>query len=264
MSRLRRLAHRAARGAARSLSPDLRELALALAARASAGPALLPGPPPGPVLVVAPHPDDETIGCGGALARHADRGDRVTVIVATSGEATAGGDGDVAQAREAECRAACAELGMGEPVFLRLPDGRLGDHVDALAAVLRTQGMDAAALYLPTLLDPHPDHRAANAAAAAAGLGAVTFGYEVWAAAPVDVLLDVTAAWPRKAAALAHYATALETVDYARVCAGLAAYRSASGGLGGRGMAEGFLRLDAAAHRALTASLRAGEAGGAR
>lgn len=264
MSRLRRLAHRAARGAARSLSPELRELALALGARAVAGPALLPGPPPGPVLVLAPHPDDETIGCGGALARHAARGDRVTVVVATSGEATGGGQGDVAAAREAECRAACAELGIGEPVFLRLPDGRLGQRVDALAAVLRTQGVDAAALYLPTLLDPHPDHRAANAAAAAAGLDAATFGYEVWAAAPVDVLLDVTDVWPRKEAALARYATALETVDYARVCAGLAAYRSACGGMGGRGMAEGFLRLDAAQHRALTASLHAGGPGAAR
>jgi LmbE family N-acetylglucosaminyl deacetylase len=264
VSRLRRLAHRAARGAARSLSPDLRELALARGARAAAGPARRPGPPPGPVLVLAPHPDDETIGCGGALARHAGRGDRVTVLVATSGEATGGGRGDVAATREAECRAACADLGVDEPLFLRLPDGRLGEHVDALAAALRSHGADAAVLYLPTLLDPHPDHRAANAAAAAAGLDAVTFGYEVWAAAPVDVLLDVTAVWPRKAAALARYATALESVDYARVCEGLAAYRSASGGLGGRGLAEGFLRLDAAQHRGLAASLQAGGAGAAR
>lgn len=255
MSRLRRTAYRAARGAARSLSPQLRELALSLAARAADGPALLPGPPPGPVLVVAPHPDDETIGCGGALVRHAQRGDRVTVLVATSGEATGGGGGDVAAAREAECVAACADLGLPPPVFLRLPDGALGAHADALAEAVARHGADAAVIYLPTLLDPHRDHRAANVAVARAGLEAETFGYEVWSAAPVDVLLDVSGVWARKEAALRRYATARQTVDYVRVCAGLAAYRSASGGLGGQGHAEGFLRLAAAEHRALAPGL---------
>ncbi|HWH31338.1 MAG TPA: PIG-L family deacetylase [Egibacteraceae bacterium] len=255
MSRARRLLHRAARGAARSLSPDLRELALALGARAAAGPAVLPGPPEGPVLVVAPHPDDETIGCGGALARHARRGDAVTVLVATSGEATRGGSGDVAAAREAECRAACADLGIGEPVFLRLPDGALAGHAGELAEAVARHGAGARTVYLPSLLDPHADHRAANAAVAAAGLDADTYGYEVWAAAPVDALLDVTAVWARKETALRRYATALESVDYVRVCAGLAAYRSGAGGLDGAGMAEGFLRLAAEEHRRLAAGV---------
>ena len=244
------MAFRAARGAARSLSPQLREVALALGARAADGPAVLPGPPPGPVLVLAPHPDDETIGCGGALARHAGRGDEVTVLVATSGEATSGGGPDVAAAREAECAAACADLGVPPPVFLRLPDGALERHTPELVAALRLHGAGAAVVYAPTVLDPHRDHRAANAALAAAGLDADVYGYEVWSAAPVDVLLDVTGVWARKEAALRRYAVALEAVDYVRVCAGLAAYRSAAGGLGGRGYAEGFLRLGAQAHRA--------------
>lgn len=257
MTPLRRLTHGVARRIVRGLPPAMREVGLALAARASDGPALLPGPPPGPVLVVAPHPDDESIGCGGAIARHVDQGDVVTVLVATSGEATGGGAGTardgLAARREAECRAACAALGIGDPVFARLPDGALGDHVGILAEGIREHGQGCAVVYAPALLDPHRDHRATNSAVAAADLGADVYGYEVWSPAAVDVLLDVTAVYARKEAALRCYAVALESVDYVRSAAGLAAYRSAAGGLGGRGFAEGFARLDHAEHAQLTA-----------
>jgi LmbE family N-acetylglucosaminyl deacetylase len=212
--------------------PAVREVALALAARAGTGPAVLPGVPPGPVLVVAAHPDDETIGCGGALARHAAAGDTVTVVVATSGEATGGGGRDVAAARERECRAACAALGLGAPVFLRLPDGGLAARTGDLAAALRRLGGAAAVAYVPNLLDPHPDHRAANLALADAGLDAEVLGTEVWSAVPVDAVLDVTGVWERKDRALRCYPVALESVDYVAAAAGLAAHRGITAGLG--------------------------------
>ena len=235
----------------------MRQVALALVSRAGDGPALMPGPPPGPVLAVAPHPDDETIGCGGALARHAANGDKVTVLVASSGGRTAGGRGDVEGVREAECAAACAELGVGAPEFLHLPDGALAEHVAALAAAIgdRARAAGVVTLYAPSVLDPHRDHRATNAAIAAAALdGVEIYGCEVWSPGPADVLLDVSAVWHRKERALRCYATALETVDYVRAARGLAAYRSAAGGLGGAGFAEAFLRLSAADHAAASPS----------
>lgn len=258
-SGLRRLAHRAARRVARRVPRAVREVGLALASRAVDGPALLPGPPPGPVLVVAAHPDDETIGCGGAMARHADRGDPVTVLVATCGEATSGATtgGRAARARQEECRAACAVLGVDAPVLLDLPDGALASRgADLVAAIVR-YGRGAATVYAPCLLDPHRDHRAVNLAVARAALAADVYGYEVWAPGPVDVLLDVTDVHERKEAALRCYTTALQSVDYVRTAGGLAAYRSAAGGLGGQGFAEGFLRLPAAEHAALSGRLRA-------
>ena len=258
MSRFRRRLHQTARAAARRLHPAVREVAFSLAARASDGPALLPGPPPGPVLVIAPHPDDETIGCGGAIARHVDQGDAVTVLVATSGERTTGGAGDVAAVREAECRAACAALGLVEsPVFVRFPDGALAEHVESLAERIADHARDASAIYVPSMLDPHRDHRAANVALARCGLETDVFGYEVWSPAPVDVVLDVSGVFIRKVQALRRYTTALETVDYVRICQGLAAYRSAAGGLAGRGYAEGFMRLSGAEHAALVAAQEA-------
>jgi N-acetylglucosamine malate deacetylase 1 len=249
---LRRQLHSAARRVARRVPPAVREVGLALAAGVVDGPALLPGPPPGPVLVLAPHPDDETIGPGGTLARHAAAGDDVTVLVVTSGERTTGGTGDVGAARESECVAACRALGLERPpVFLRLPDGDIEGHVDRLAAEIRRRAPAAAAAYAPSVLDPHHDHRATNVGLALAELDAEVFGYEVWSPAPVDVLVDVSEVFDRKEAALRCYATALKSVDYVRTAGGLAAYRSASGGMGGRGQAEGFVRLSAAEHAVL-------------
>jgi N-acetylglucosamine malate deacetylase 1 len=65
------------------------------------------------------------------------------------------------------------------------------------------------------------------------------------------VLVDVGRVFDRKEAALRCYVTALESVDYVRTATGLAAYRSASGGMGGRGYAEGFVRLSATEHAEL-------------
>src|SRR5262245_30184806 len=85
-------------------------------------------PPAGPVLVVAPHPDDETIGCGATLALHARRGDTVHVVVVTDGELgdprglfarDDGGAGSYVELRRDECRRALQALGVvSAPHFL--------------------------------------------------------------------------------------------------------------------------------------------------
>lgn len=245
-----------------SLPDETRQLALSMATRAAHGPTLLPGPPPGPVLVVAPHPDDEVIGPGGTLVHHVRAGDDVRVLVVTSGGATAGGGPDVTATREAESRRALAHLGVSDLVFGRLPDGALPAHVDAVADLVAAHAEGRRTIYVPSLLDHHPDHRAAGVAVARADLPAdcEVYGYEVWAAGPVDVLVDVTSVFGHKQAALGEYHTALQTVDYVRSASGLAAFRSAEGGLGGRGFAEGFTRSDTATHRALVAGVAPGHA----
>ncbi|CAN5359916.1 hypothetical protein BH23ACT9_BH23ACT9_16080 [soil metagenome] len=251
---IRRQLFRTVRGALIGMPPNIRETATALATRAQAGPILLPGPQPGPVLVIAPHPDDEAIGPGATLVRHHLAGDPVTVLVLTSGGATAGGGPDVTAVREEETRRALRHLGLPDPpVFGRLTDGALATEVDQVAALVGEHGRGAASVYVPSLLDPHPDHRAAVVGLARSSLpdDTMVYGYEVWAAGPIDVLVDVTEVFARKQAALAEYLIALQTVDYVRSASGLAAYRSAMGMLGGRGFAEGFTAMTLADHRVL-------------
>jgi LmbE family N-acetylglucosaminyl deacetylase len=137
-------------------------------------------------------------------------------------------------------------------MFLRLPDGALSDHEDRLTAAIRAIDPPPAVVYAPAVLDPHPDHRAANRALAAAELTAPVYGYEVWAAASVDCVLDIGTTWERKARALDCYPSALSVVDYRVSARGLAAYRGVAAGLGSQGLAEGFVRLTPADHTAHT------------
>src|SRR5690349_12478109 len=73
------------------------------------------------LLVLAPHPDDEVIGCGGLVALHLREGRAVRVVVATDG----GQAGEPAE-RQRESRAALASLGGGAEIeFLNFPDRAL-------------------------------------------------------------------------------------------------------------------------------------------
>ena len=79
------------------------------------------------ILVLAPHPDDDIIGCGGSIARVTAQGHEVIILYFTSGES---GSLEVdppqlARSREDEARLAGHLLGVREFLFWRQPDGFL-------------------------------------------------------------------------------------------------------------------------------------------
>jgi LmbE family N-acetylglucosaminyl deacetylase len=86
------------------------------------------------ILVVAPHPDDEVIGCGGTIALCAERGAEVHLLVVFDGAA---GDPEhkfeahsyVAK-RQAEARAAGEQLGVSQYTFWDLPEGHLATEAE--------------------------------------------------------------------------------------------------------------------------------------
>jgi LmbE family N-acetylglucosaminyl deacetylase len=189
------------------------------------------------VLIIAPHPDDEAIGCGGMICLHRQRGDPVHVVFLTSGEHGIDGMAEdaVRTIREAEAREAAQVLEVDEIGFLRLPDhglwGALERGVSQLAQILRQKVPQL--LYLPHPEDAHPDHQAALplVQAAAASLADPVArpelrAYEIWS--PMirhDWTEDISAVLGRKLRAIRCYRSQLRTFRYDRAVRGLNQYR---------------------------------------
>lgn len=168
--------------------------------------------PVGPVLVVAPHPDDEILGCGGAIALHARRGDRVHVALVTAGEA--GGDGP---ARLDESRASAGGLGASDVSCLNIPDGQVGRDgtlTDTLSTMIHK--LKPRVVYAPSPFEMHPDHVATlHATAGALGVrdDVMLLLYEVNTECMASFLLDITPVAQAKHEALQLFASQLGRID---------------------------------------------------
>lgn len=78
---------------------------------------------PHSLLVVAAHPDDETLGCGGLIARTTREGGRVSILILTEGSTAQYPDRpDLVEVKEAQAREAARRLGAETIDFARLPD----------------------------------------------------------------------------------------------------------------------------------------------
>jgi LmbE family N-acetylglucosaminyl deacetylase len=189
------------------------------------------------VLVLAPHPDDEAIGCGGTICLHRARGHSVSVVFLSSGEGALKRlpRNEAWAVREAEARAACAVLDAELVSFLRQPDWFVGDNldaaVDALTPVVQEHRPDL--MYLPHPLEWHPDHQAClpivRRALARANLPATSLLlYEVWTPmSTYDHVEDITCVMRRKLTALRCHVSQIGHFRYDRATRGLSQYRGA-------------------------------------
>lgn len=150
------------------------------------------------LVVVAPHPDDELLACGGLIALHAARGGECLVIGVTDGEAShAGAPGWDAQwlarTRRAERTLGLHRLGADDAkvICLGLPDGAVATHAALLTIALQPLLCANDLVVTTWRLDGHPDHEACgNATAqACAQVGCILLEAPVWMwhwAAPAD------------------------------------------------------------------------------
>jgi len=127
------------------------------------------------IVVFAPHPDDATLGCGGAIAKKVAEGLEVIIFVITDGRYAffkrlgicwEPSPEEVKRIRRAECIAASGVLGVPEKnvLFFDFEDGTLEEHEkeaeEKMVDAIKTYS--PADYYFPFRRDCHPDHRATN------------------------------------------------------------------------------------------------------
>ncbi|MEW6002377.1 MAG: PIG-L deacetylase family protein [Nitrospirota bacterium] len=185
------------------------------------------------VLVLAPHPDDETLGCGGSLRLLSRAGTAVKVIFITNGEKA---DPAVknreryAAIREEEALKALNILDLSDYEFLRFPDRQLYEYMDKakemIAMIIENFNPDA--LYSPSSIELNPDHRASAEIALKLQrrFGFKILFYELTTPLRPNILVDITKAFRIKKKAIKAYRTQLNIIDYLRLIIALNTYRT--------------------------------------
>jgi len=186
------------------------------------------------VLVLAPHPDDETLGCGGTIATHAAAGDPVKVVFLTNGS-----QGDIksqfdcsvyVQMRNQEATAACVLLGISDTEFWNYEDRSLSGAQGILVQILdllNTYKPDM--VYVPSPLEFHPDHRAAcflvySAVQSGCHEFDIAF-YEINQPLFVNALVDISSVVDKKKNAILAYQSQLSQRPYDKFILGLNRFR---------------------------------------
>jgi LmbE family N-acetylglucosaminyl deacetylase len=146
-------------------------------------------PPNARLVVVAPHPDDEVLACGGLIARHAAQGGDTLIVAVSDGEASHADTAShqplqLADLRRGESAEGLRRLGARAARVLRLqlPDGRVAEHAAELPRMLQRVLLADDVVVTTWRLDGHPDHEAAGhaAAQACAAVGCRLLEAPVW------------------------------------------------------------------------------------
>lgn len=197
---------------------------------------------PQSILVVAAHPDDEVLGCGGTIARHADQGDLVRVLIVAEGATSRQGQRDREQAANMLTNLAQAAqkastiLGAVDLELMDLPDNRLDslDRLDLIKQIeTRIVRHQPQVVYLHHAGDVNVDHRRLHEAVVTACRpfpGQTVrrlLSFEVassteWqppGSAPAfhpNWFVDISSQWERKCLALEAYASEMRPWPHAR------------------------------------------------
>ena len=186
-------------------------------------------------MVISPHPDDESIGCGGTIVKHVAEGDTVHVELLTSGEKGGHGqcEAETAAIREEEAIAAAKILGISNIEFYRQPDGGLrANRTLARQLGQRIKDWQPQAIYVPHSAEQHPDHRVVvrllGRSLSNLDLDELPriLAYEVWTPLQqLDEIVDITSYLPTKLEAIAAYKSQTRVMNFEAAAQGLARYR---------------------------------------
>ena len=188
------------------------------------------------VLVLSPHPDDESLACGGTLILHCRNSDFVKVLFLTDGSRATVDSSDIRdeyiRLREQEAVAACKILGVLDYEFWRLPDRGLGADNQELQRRLShlLNSYRPSLIYAPSPFEFHSDHRATAEllwlALRKTELETKLAFYENNRPVNVNTLVDITSVIDQKMRACRSYKTQLKNFPYADCILGLNRYRA--------------------------------------
>lgn len=114
------------------------------------------------IMIVAPHPDDEVLGCGGYLLRAKAKGDSITWVIGTEMTADLGFSESRIQQRDAEIKQVAESIGIARVVHMKFPTTQLDSLsastiIQAASTVIKEEQPEV--LLVPTPKDAHSDHR---------------------------------------------------------------------------------------------------------
>jgi LmbE family N-acetylglucosaminyl deacetylase len=195
-------------------------------------------PERGRVLYIVPHADDDVLGAGGTCALHAEQGDPVHVLVVYDGVA---GDPErrhdpveLRARRRAEARAGGRHLGLTDYEFWEYPEGHVPSTAELAAAAERLAKLVRAVapdiVYAPWVGEQHVDHhvlgRAVRIALARARFRGTAWGFEVWSPLVPTRVVDISAVFEQKRAALREHTSQLAYRDILHKGLALSAHRA--------------------------------------
>ncbi|MBN2679566.1 GNAT family N-acetyltransferase [Acidithiobacillus montserratensis] len=170
--------------------------------------------PNGKFLIFAPHPDDETFGCGGTILKLRNAQQEVEIALVSNGEQA--GDPET---RISEFRSVTSALGVRKVYQLNQPDGGLENNINTLESfinVLIKSRPDM--IFFPSPLEYHIDHRTTAylvwEALQSTGFSGKAFSYEIGNQSPANYMVDITAVMSDKVQLMQRYASQLVFNDY--------------------------------------------------
>ena len=207
------------------------------------------------ILVVSPHPDDESLGCGGTLRKHVVEGDKVHIIFLTSGEK--GGHGkplhETAKIREQEAKEAARILGISQVEFWREPDSKFRVSERTIKKLqVKLKEWKPEVIYVTHDKEMHPEHRAAARLVQRSlsnGLARVirpqVFMFEVWTPLQrMDHIVDISEYIEKKRKAIQAHKSQCEVMDFDIALLALNRYRGEMHSWPGGEYAEIFARMN--------------------
>ncbi len=183
------------------------------------------------LLIVSPHPDDESIGCGGLLLRY---GAQCDVVLVTNGERcrTSVSEAEIAERRLNEFNRAMRQAGVHTCIRMGVPDGEVERHADKLLG-LALDGYSH--VFIPNIFDSHPDH--CNTSLQVIDRIAMVshrrrpriYLYEVWSTLwSTNTYVDISDLYEEKKALISEYASQLHYVRFDERILSLNHYRGMS------------------------------------